>query len=501
MLKWVAQLAFLGFLITVVVIVGRVVASNLSNRGINFGWQWLSDPPGFSIREGIDTTPDSGARALLVGIVNMLRVTVAGIIFATLIGTVIGIARLSNNWIVNKIGTAYVETIRNIPLLVQIFFWQALMLSLKTFGEEDVGTYFTHSSVKGIALPGIFPSDGFWQWTVFVVIGLVAARYVFRWRSRMMEETGHESYALTSAIGTVVVFAAIGWFLHPIFGWMSAIWGALESLARGIPAPLYSWAIALAIVAGAAYWIRGFFAARKTPAGYGKFTDDDIFRVAFAAFAGLAIGGFVIWLSSRVVQVPSGGSLEGDVTIAELIRLGAGNFWNFFENKFHGSAGSPFVFELPSIELRGAGFAQYGSESIVITVPFFAVFVGITVYTAAFIAEVVRAGILAVPRGQTEAASAIGLKRSQYLRLIILPQAFRIILPPMGNQYLNLAKNTSLGTAVAYAEVVAVGFTLSNQTGQSLPIVLTWMVFYLTVSLSISVVVNYYNRKLALVER
>jgi len=123
------------------------------------------------------------------------------------------------------------------------------------------------------------------------------------------------------------------------------------------------------------------------------------------------------------------------------------------------------------------------------------------VYTAAFIAEVVRAGILAVPKGQTEAASAVGLKRSQLLRLIVLPQAFRIILPPMGNQYLNLAKNTSLGIAVAYAEIVAVGSTLSNQTGQSLPVVLTWMAFYLTVSLSISAIVNYYNRKLALVER
>ena len=122
-------------------------------------------------------------------------------------------------------------------------------------------------------------------------------------------------------------------------------------------------------------------------------------------------------------------------------------------------------------------------------------------YTAAFIAEIVRGGILAVSRGQTEAAQAVGLKRSQYLRLIILPQAFRIILPPLGNQYLNLAKNTSLGIAVAFADIVAVGVTVINQTGQSLPVVMVWMAFFLLLSLTISAIVNYYNRKMMLVER
>ena len=112
-----------------------------------------------------------------------------------------------------------------------------------------------------------------------------------------------------------------------------------------------------------------------------------------------------------------------------------------------------------------------------------------------------RGGILAVSKGQTEAAQAVGLKRSQLLRLIVLPQAFRIILPPIGNQYLNLFKNTSLGIAVAYAEIVAVGFTLLNKTGQTLPIVIVWMAFFLTGSLIISSIVNYYNRKLKLVER
>ena len=145
-------------------------------------------------------------------------------------------------------------------------------------------------------------------------------------------------------------------------------------------------------------------------------------------------------------------------------------------------------------------FPQIGPSGMTMTPAFFGVWLGVTLYTAAFIAEIVRGGVLAVPKGQTEAGLALGLKRSQLLRMIVLPQAFRIILPPIGNQYLNLAKNTSLGIAVAFPEVVAVGQTLFNQTGQALQVFILWMSFYLTVSLTLSAVVNYYNRKLKLVE-
>jgi len=163
--------------------------------------------------------------------------------------------------------------------------------------------------------------------------------------------------------------------------------------------------------------------------------------------------------------------------------------------------GGPLVFSKPIVELRGAGIPQYGLTGMVVTVPFFAIWTGVTLYTASFIAEIVRGGILAVAKGQTEAAQAMGFRRGQYLRFIILPQAFRIILPPLGNQYLNLAKNTSLGLAVAFADIVAVGFTIINQSGQSLPVVIIWMAFFVTMSLSISSIVNYYNRKMQLVER
>ena len=135
------------------------------------------------------------------------------------------------------------------------------------------------------------------------------------------------------------------------------------------------------------------------------------------------------------------------------------------------------------------------------SVGYFATWVGVVLYTAIFISEVVRAGIMAVAKGQSEAGLSLGFRRSALLRLIVIPQAIRVMLPPMGNEYLNLAKNTSLGIAVAFPEIVAVGQTLYNQEGQTLPVFIVWMIFYSTVSLTISSIINFYNRKLKIVER
>jgi ABC-type amino acid transport system, permease component len=209
--------------------------------------------------------------------------------------------------------------------------------------------------------------------------------------------------------------------------------------------------------------------------------------VAAAAFV---IGAFVL-------QVP-GGAHE---SIAELAGVGFVRVFEWLGRSFDLTSGSPVIFTKAAVIVRGAGFVNYGTGGVVMSIPFFAVWTGVTIYTAAFIAEIVRAGILAVPKGQSEAASALGLRRSQLLRFVVLPQAFRIMLPPLGNQYLNLTKNTTLGIAVAFPEIVAVGTTLINQTGQSLPVVLVWMGFFVTLSLGTSAIVNYYNRKLKLVER
>ena len=165
--------------------------------------------------------------------------------------------------------------------------------------------------------------------------------------------------------------------------------------------------------------------------------------------------------------------------------------------------GDPFIFSRPKVEQVGTTkFQTYADgHGKNLSVGYFAIWLGVVLYTAIFISEVVRAGIMAVSKGQSEAGLSLGLRRGALLRLVVLPQAIRVMLPPMGNQYLNLAKNTSLGIAVAYPEIVAVGQTLYNQEGQTLPVFLIWMMFYSSVSLTISSIINYYNRKMKIVER
>ncbi len=495
-LKWASQLSVLVVTLAFFVILGRQAFSNFSASGTTFDLDFLTDPIGVFLREGIDTEPDSSIRALAVGAMNTLRVAITGIIAATIIGTLIGIGRLSSNWIVNKVATFYIETIRNIPLLVQIFFWQAMVIALPSLVAADIGEYWFKSSNKGIAFAWVSWNGGFWPWIVFVGAGIIVGRFVSRWRYRVQEETGEASHASYYVAGTLIVFAAVGWFAWPLLSFMEPIFHGIANFVDAVPAILVPIIVALAALLGAGWWIRSFFESRRTPAGFGKLTDDDWFRVIFAGTMGVVVAAIAFLVSGITVTTVAGEVL----TVAEMIRLGIGNFFDWLGNGFAADGGKPLNFSKASVVQRG-NFPQYGDTGAVMTVPFFAVWFSITLYTAAFIAEIVRGGILAVSKGQTEAAQAVGLKRSQFLRLIILPQAFRIILPPIGNQYLNLFKNTSLGIGVAYAEIVAVGSTILNQTGQTLPIVLIWMGFFLTGSLMISGVVNYYNRKMKLVER
>ena len=495
-LKWAAQIIFLAGILAVIWILGSQAGDNLEQRGISVSFDFLADPPGIALAEGIDVRPDTGGRALYTGIVNMLRVSVAGIFAATILGIIIGIARLSSNWIVNKVATVYIEIIRNIPLLVQIIAWGVIITTVPGNLELDSGPIgcalaepgceaWLVVSNKGASFAWFFPGDGFWQWLTFLMIGIGVSVWVYRWRMRLKEERGDETYALTWVILTVVVFAAIGWVVHPIMGFLGYLWGWLADLFDALPVWTVQTALALLAVFFAGMWIKGFLDDRRTPAGLAKLTDDDIFRMGSAAAAGLA--GVLIFFSFA--------------GISDWILNSGRDLFSVMDSKFEFlEGGSPLALSRPSIAQPG-NFPNYGPSGLTMSKLFFPVFVGVTIYTAAFIAEVVRGGILAISKGQSEAGLALGLRRNQLLRFIILPQAFRIILPPMGNQYLNLAKNTSLGIAVAYPEVVAVGQTLYNQTGATIPIVLLWMLFYVSVSLFISAIVNWYNRRVALVER
>ena len=500
--KWLVQLATLAAVIFALVFLVGEAGDNLEAKSIQTGFDFLEVDPDIALGEGIDTDPATSGRALWVGMVNTIRMSLAGIALATVLGTLIGIARLSSNWLVAKLASGFIEYMRNIPLLVHIIlFFVTIATVFPEFGDDvDPVTGevtqgpingFLHISNKGFSIPRVHIDDGFYQWLIVVVIGIVAARWVARKRHEIQDQTGRVTYPALSGFGVLFGFAVLGWFIHPLFGWVGdAIFAPIRDLIDGTPQALVQVLLTVLAVAVAAWWIRRFFDARRTPAGTAKLTDDDWFRVIFAGvLAGVASlvflvlwPGFASWLINSTTDL-----------------------FDVLANKFGDGRGSiaddpPLNVSMPDIEKRG-NFANMGPSGLNLTQGFAAVFFGVVLYTAAFIAEIVRGGILAVPKGQTEAAQAIGLRRSTMLRRVILPQAFRVSLPPLGNQYLNLTKNTSLAIAVGYTDVVQVGQTIFNQTGRSLEVFIIWMLFYLACSLTISVVVNFFNVRLKIVER
>ncbi len=348
---------------------------NMEHRGINTGFGFLDDQAGFGIIQSlIDYSETSSyGRTFAVGLINTLLVSAVGIALATALGFVIGIARLSRNWLISRMAAAYIELFRNIPLLLQIFFWYFAVLR---------------------ALPGPRQSIEIGGAAFLNLRGLYLPKPLF----------------------------------EPGFGWVAAAFG-----------------LALLLVLLLRRWAR-----RRQERSGQPFS---LLPPAIALLAGLPLLAF--WL-----------------------------------------AGSPLGWELPALK----GFNFRGG--MVIIPEFSALAVALSIYTAAFIAEIVRAGIQAVSHGQTEAAAALGLSPGQVLRLVVIPQAMRVIIPPLTSQYLNLAKNSSLATAIGYPDLVNVfaGTTL-NQTGQAVEVIAMTMAVYLLLSLLISAFMNWYNKRMALVER
>jgi len=349
--------------------------ANLDERQIASGFGFLSREAGFEIGETTlfgYSAADSYARALAVGLANTFRVALAGVVLATVLGTLIGLARLSSNWLLARLAAAYVEGIRNVPLLVQLFFWYVLITENLPGPRGALsplpGVFLSN---RGIALPVLAPHPAHvWMLAAFA-IGLVLAWRVAAWARRRQERTG---------------------------------------------APFHS------------------------------------FYAGLALALGLPLAVFLAW-------------------------------------------GAPLEPVLP----RLAGFNFAGGMTL--TPEFAALLAGLVIYTASFIAEIVRAGVLAVHRGQFEAAYALGLSRGLALRLVVLPQALRVIVPPLTSQYLNLTKNSSLAVAIGYPDIVSIANTAINQTGQAIEGIAFIMAVYLTISLSISGFMNWYNRRIALVER
>jgi general L-amino acid transport system permease protein len=377
--KIIPQLLTLTFVALVFGFFSYNAQLNMENRGISFGYGFLSQESSFDVQFSLIEYDGSHSyfRAYLVGLLNTILVSVIGIIFATVIGVIVGIARLSSNLLINRAAAYYVEFFRNIPLLLQIFFWYFAALRalpLPEDAEPIFGVIFL--TIKGLFIPAFIWNN----LNIFL-------------------------YSLLAAIISMIVIRSYSKRLR-------------ETKGKQIP----------------------------------------VLYISLGLIVGLPLLSFII------------GGVTLSFEIPQLVQLAKTSF------RFNGGLGLP-------------------PELIALTL-------ALALYTATFIAECVRAGIQGVSKGQKEAAASIGLTPNQVLKLVIMPQALRIIIPPTTNQYLNLTKNSSLAAAIAYPDLVLVfAGTALMQTGRAIEIVSITMLTYLTLSVSISILMNWYNKKIAIKEK
>ncbi|RLB72122.1 MAG: amino acid ABC transporter permease [Deltaproteobacteria bacterium] len=348
--------------------------ANLARQNIATGFGFLHKEAAFEIGESLISysAADSYTTALLVGLLNTLKVSLIGIIITVILGTFVGIARLSTNWLVAKLAAIYIEVLQDIPVLLQLFFWYALFYQFFPSPRQALHPFnglFLSNRGLVFAVPQYHPAHAFMLAALFVA-GIVIF-FLRRWATKRQAETGR---------------------IFPLFR---------TSLLLIIILPLITWAL----------------------------------------------------------------------------------------------AGAPTAMNSPT--LRGFNF----SGGLNVSPEFMALLLGLVLYTSAFVAEIVRAGIQSVSQGQTEAAMSVGLKPGQILNLVILPQALRVIIPPLTSQLLNLTKNSSLAVAIGFPDFVAVANTTINQTGQAIEGIAMIMAVYLIISLTTSVFMNWYNNRSRLIER
>jgi len=368
-LQIAVQVAAVGVAIAVVSVLVVNLSRNLERLGVGFGLGFLDSRASFDISETpiAYSADDTYQRALVVGFVNSLRVAIAGLVLATLVGVTVGIARLSENWLVRNLARLYVEVLRNLPLLLHLLFWYFVVF-LSAGREARALPFGAFANNTGAIVPWVRPTPGTGLWAVLLLGGSIAAVWLWRWRVRVQIEQGTAGRPLLWAGGAIAASAAIA-----------------AAVTRTLP------------------------------------------------------------LLPNLPQMTATGVVGG-------LRL------------------SP----------------EYA-----------ALLAGLTFYTAAFIAEIVRAGIQSVPKGQWEAARSLGLKSGLAMRLVVFPQALRVIVPPLNSEYLNLWKNSSLAIAIGFPDVYFVASTTFNQTGRAVEMMLLIVVVYLAVGLVISTAMNLFNRAIS----
>ncbi len=471
------------------------------------GFNFLGIESQFEISESvIDYDPsDTYARALLVGALNTIKVSVIGIIFATLIGTVAGIARLSDNWLVNNLAKWYVDFFRNTPLLLQLFFiffgvillFPPIKAAIQPFG---LPIFF---SQRGINIPGPVFLPSFAIWLAFLVLGVIQAQVVWLLLGKREERTGKSSNRGLWAVIAFLVIAGLGWFvsgrsmgnqgiLVPKAARVQSVNDLATFVEKRLPIDDLS-GIDEALESGELTPEALVESSLKLCA-----VKEDPSEVNLTTQLRGADIPYVVKRSDRI-DLAAAAYNEGacDLLVSNRTSLTAER--NLMENGANQLivpvAEAPLRISMPRVE--GLNFVG----GIKLTPSFAALLIGLVLYTGAFIAEIVRAGIQSVSKGQSEAAYALGLNDSQRLRLVVLPQALRVIIPPLTSQYLNLAKNSSLAIAVGFADLWAVAYTTLNQSGRAVQVFIIVMLAYLTLSLAISALLNWYNKRITLVER
>lgn len=514
---------------------------NAERQNLKIGFDFLDSTAGFDIAEGIEySATDTFGRALWVGMVNTIRVSLLGIVLTTLVGIIVGIARLSNNWLLSQVATVYIEIVRNIPLLVLLYFiYFGVVLQLPSVADsiQPFGLP-VFLNLRGAAFPGLTPTSGFPIWLAFIVLAAILVMALWTIQSRQEENTGHSANKVGSAILAFFATVIVGWVVTTSFVSNQAIMVAQNRNIENFKGFESIYMVRLDEDAlEEAGLSQELLAQLDDPTAVRAVKDELTQQIAAATDEGNSdladtLENQLNVLNDTELTVCSLRDSVSEINAAsELRRLDiqvrvrsadsmAKASKSYASGKCDLLAGSqaelaaerailedPTAHELVPISVSPlivntpapAGFNIQGGAKI--SPEFAALLLGLVMYTGAFAAEIVRAGILSVSKGQTEAARALGLNESQRLRLIVLPQAMRVIIPPMTSQYLNLAKNSSLAVAIAFPDLVSVGNTVMNQSGFAVQVIMIFMISYLAISLSISAFLNWYNKKVALVER
>jgi His/Glu/Gln/Arg/opine family amino acid ABC transporter permease subunit len=539
-------LAVLGQIIFALVLIALLyglttsILQALASKNLNPNFSFLETRAGFDITDAPDTySSDSRyVDAYLIGFENTVRVAVGGLIASTLLGVFFGIFLLSTNFLVRTLARVYVESLRNTPLLIQLFIWYFIvMFSLPRF--DDAIT---------------IPQESLLQFSpVRAIVYVLLAVGVVGWllMGRRGQKGGARREALPAALALVIACEGVYWlranapdllaslFIPYVILSVLLIVGVFFTIPAAFRPRFFALLVGQLIGGVVAYFglipnifiqsiliepavyisNRGFAFAQLLPtARFAEWVAFILLGVVLAVVMWIAVGrmdedrgqrsprtlyvllvllgaAVVGWIIAAAQPAPTNILVEQDdaAVFVPLEEARADDLLTLEDELVY--AQTPLLFVIPE---RTNFRVENAAE---VSINYMALFLGLSIYTSAFIAEIVRAGIQAVPRGQIEAARALGLNAGQVLRMVVLPQALRVIIPPLGNQYLNLTKNSSLAIAIAYADLVQITTTIMNQSGQSVTGIALLMVSYLLLSLIIALVMNLVNQRFQLVTR